>query len=176
MGGRMAIEIERKFRVLSDAWRRDAVSVRHLRQAYLTKNGRISIRVRIDGDASATLTIKTAAAGIERNEYEYPIPVADARELLERREGSIIVKRRHIVPVDGHEWEIDVFEGDNAGLIVAEIELPRAGIRLVRPPWLGAEITHDRRYYNADLARHPYALWQRTDVLAAAPDPAPPRL
>lgn len=155
----MAIEIERKYHVLSDAWRRDVVGVRHLRQAYLSKNGRISIRIRIDGDESATLTIKTAAAGIERNEYEYPVPVTDALELFEQREGSIIAKRRHLIPEDGLMWEIDVFEGDNVGLVVAEIELPNADAQLPRPSWLGAEITHDRRYYNTDLARHPYASW-----------------
>jgi len=170
----MAIEIERKFHVLSDAWRRDVVGVRHLRQAYLSKNARISIRVRIDGDDKATLTIKTATAGIERNEYEYPIPVTDALELFEQREGSIVQKRRHIVPIDGHDWEIDVFEGDNAGLVVAEIELPSTDTQLVRPSWLGAEITQDRRFYNADLASHPYALWQHDDLPAGESDPALP--
>lgn len=155
----MPLEIERKFLVDGDGWRAGVTRARHLRQAYLTKNRRISIRVRIDGETHASLTIKSAGAGIERHEYEYVIPVADALDLLEQREGSVIVKTRHIVPFGGLEWEIDVFEGDNAGLIVAEVELADAGHRIVRPAWLGREITDDRRYYNADLSKHPFTRW-----------------
>ena len=167
--GHMAIEIERKFCVIGNAWRDGVTRMRRLPQAYLTKNGRISIRVRIDGDASATLTIKTASSGIERDEYEYSIPVRDALELFEHREGSVVVKVRHIVPIDGLEWEIDVFEGENAGLVIAEVELPSADTRFALPPWLGQEVTQDRRYYNADLARHPYAFWSTNDRVAQAP-------
>jgi len=157
----MALEIERKFRVRDDGWRPFVSRTRHLRQAYLTKNGRVSIRVRIDGDALGTLTIKAARSGMERHEYEYAIPLADAEELMLQREGSIISKVRHIVPVGDLKWEIDVFDGENAGLVVAEIELDRAERDFDRPDWLGEEVTGDRRFYNADLAKHPYRGWTR---------------
>jgi adenylate cyclase len=155
----MALEIERKFLVLDDSWREGVVKTRVLRQGYLMKNGFLSIRIRIDGTESATLTIKTAEPGITRHEFEYPIPVADAEHLLLRRVGAVIDKVRHIVPRGPHTWEIDVFEGANAGLIVAEVELSHANEQLDHPPWLGPEVTDDRRYFNADLARLPYSSW-----------------
>lgn len=155
----MAIEIERKFRVSGDEWKRGVVRTRRLRQAYLTKNGRLSIRVRIDGDETGTLTIKAARSGLERHEYEYTIPLSDAEELMLQREGSVISKVRHIVPIDGLTWEIDVFDGENSGLIIAEVELDRADRTFERPEWLGDEVTGDRRYYNADLAKQPFSSW-----------------
>lgn len=157
----MALEIERKFRVSSNGWEQHVARTRRLRQAYLSKTGRLSIRIRIDGDNEGTLTIKAARSGLERHEYEYAIPVADAEELMLQREGSIISKVRHIVPVDGLNWEIDVFDGENAGLIIAEIELDRADRTFERPDWLGEEVTGDRRFYNADLASRPYKSWTR---------------
>lgn len=156
----MPVEIERKFRVTGESWRAHVTSVRRIRQAYLTKNGRLSVRVRIDDNIKATLTIKTVEHGIRRNEFEYPIPVADAEDLLERREGAVIIKVRHIVPFAGMSWEVDVFEGENAGLIVAEVELAHADDVFTRPDWVGEEVTHDRRYYNADLAKRPYTQWR----------------
>lgn len=156
----MPLEIERKFRVTGEGWRPHVTLIRRFRQAYLTKNGRLSVRVRIDGAEAATLTIKTVEPGIQRNEFEYAIPVADAEELLHRREGAVIVKVRHIVPFAGLTWEVDVFEGENAGLVVAEVELQDANQVFARPAWIGAEVTHDRRYYNADLARHPFTAWR----------------
>lgn len=155
----MALEIERKFRVHGDGWKRHVVRSRRLRQAYLTKNDRLSTRVRIDDDTVATLTIKTTRSGIERHEYEFTIPVADARELMEHREGAIISKVRHIVRNGGLNWEIDVFDGDNSGLVIAEIELDRADRVIELPTWIGEEVTDDRRFYNADLAKHPYSSW-----------------
>jgi len=155
----MALEIERKFRVSGDSWRPLVARTRRLRQAYLSKNGRLSIRVRIDGDRDGTLTIKAARSGLERHEYEYTIPLADAEELMLQREGSIISKVRHIVPIDGLNWEIDVFDGENTGLVVAEIELDRPDRTFERPEWLGEEVTGDRRFYNADLATRPYKSW-----------------
>ena len=159
----MAIEIERKFRVRGDGWKRHVVRTRRLRQAYLTRNDRISMRVRIDGDEAATLTIKTARSGIERHEYEFAIPVADAKELLEQREGSVISKVRHIVRHGGLNWEIDVFDGDNSGLIIAEIELDRADRVVELPHWIGEEVTEDRRFYNAELAKHTFSSWPRDE-------------
>ena len=155
----MALEIERKFRVHGDGWKRHAVRARRLRQAYLTKNDRLSTRVRIDDDTVATLTIKTTRSGIERHEYEFAIPIADARELMEHREGAIISKVRHIVRNGGLNWEIDVFDGENSGLVIAEIELDRADRVIELPTWIGEEVTDDRRFYNADLAKHPYSSW-----------------
>lgn len=155
----MALEIERKFRVADDSWKPLVTRTRSLRQAYLTKNDRLSTRIRIDGTEQATLTIKTAAPGIERNEFEYPIPVGDAEQLLLRCEGAIICKVRHIVPFAGLVWEIDVFDGENAGLVIAEVELDRADQPVELPAWLGMEVTGDRRYYNADLAMRPFSRW-----------------
>lgn len=157
----MALEIERKFCVTGDSWKLCVTRTRGLRQAYLTKNGRLSVRVRVDGNETGTLTIKAARSGIQRHEYEYAIPLADAEELMLHREGSIISKVRHIVPIDGLNWEIDVFDGENAGLVIAEIELDRPDRHFERPEWLGDEVTDDRRYYNADLAKTPYKNWAR---------------
>lgn len=159
----MPLEIERKFCVLDDTWRADTVKVHRLRQAYLMKNEHISIRVRIDGHEAATLTIKTPAPGIERNEYEYPIPVADAEELFAQRDGSIIAKSRYLVPFKGLLWEIDVFEGPNSGLVIAEVELEDVRQDFQRPAWLGHEITYDPRFYNAYLAKHPYLSWRTAE-------------
>src|SRR5262245_32311104 len=155
----MAIEIERKFLVTNDGWKQDVSRVCHLRQAYLVNNDKLVICVRVDDPAAATLTIKTASPGRERAEYEYAIPAADAEPLMRYSEGCVIVKTRHIVPVGELAWEVDVFEGENAGLVVAEIELDRADRPFERPPWIGAEVTDDRRYYNADLARFPFKQW-----------------
>lgn len=155
----MALEIERKFQVRGDGWKRHVVRARRLRQAYLTKNDRISIRVRIDGEEAATLTIKTARTGIERHEYEFAIPVAEANELMKHCEGSVISKVRHIVRNGGFNWEVDVFDGDNSGLVIAEIELDRADRIIELPHWIGKEVTDDRRFYNADLAKHPFSSW-----------------
>jgi adenylate cyclase len=120
---------------------------------------RVSIRIRIDGTSAATFTIKGVKPGIERNEFEFPMPVADADELLAQCEGAVITKVRHLVPIGTFTFEIDVFEGENAGLVIAEIELQRTDQAFEHPPWLGAEVTQERRYYNADLARHPSSRW-----------------
>lgn len=155
----MALEIERKFRVISDGWKPLAVRSRRLRQAYLAKNEALSLRVRIDGGEAAVLTIKSADSGMSRQEYEYSIPVADAEELMQRCEGVVICKTRHIVPLGDVQWEVDVFEGENAGLVIAEVELDRPDQPLQCPEWLGEEVTEDRRFYNAELAQRPYSRW-----------------
>ena len=155
----MAVEIERKFRVVGDGWRAQVGRARRIRQAYLALNERVSIRVRISDDETATLTIKTVAAGTTRDEFEYAIPVADAEALVLRRQGAVIAKTRHEVEIAGLVWEIDVFEGDNAGLVLAEIELDRADRPIDLPDWIGAEVTHDRRFYNAELAQRPFGRW-----------------
>jgi adenylate cyclase len=132
---------------------------RRIRQAYLTKNGRVAIRIRIEDEDRATLTIKTAQPSVLRREYEYDIPVADAEELLEFRDGTVIEKTRYEVPIGNLVWEIDVFAGDNSGLVIAEVELTSGDQEFCRPEWLGEEITHDKRFYNADLAKRPYRSW-----------------
>lgn len=156
----MATEIERKFLVISDQWRAQARRSTAYRQGYLNRGGKASIRVRIAG-ARAQLNVKSRTGGIERAEFEYEIPLADARELLALASGAEIRKTRFWVEVDAHTWEVDVFEGDNAGLVVAEIELGSVDEAFARPGWVGAEVSHDPRYYNAYLAEHPYTGWKR---------------
>lgn len=155
----MAVEIERKFLVTSAAWRADAARSESLRQGYLANTARSSIRVRVAGSA-AWLSVKSMTPGVSRLEFEYPIPLPDAAILLDQLcDGPRVDKVRHVVPVDGHEWEVDEFLGDNAGLVVAELELDRPDGAFTRPPWLGAEVTHEARYYNFNLAARPYAAW-----------------
>jgi adenylate cyclase len=156
----MALEIERKFLVAGKGWEHGVARRRDIRQAYLSENGDVSIRIRIDGVEAATLTIKTAEPGIARQEYEYAIPVGDAEALLLHRTGLLITKTRNLVPVGNLVWEVDVFRGECAGLVLAEIELASPDQAFDRPSWLGAEVTHDRRFYNSDLAKHPYAQWR----------------
>ena len=142
----MAREIERKFLVTGDDWRNQVVKSARYRQGYLTEGGACSIRVRIDGER-AFLNIKSATLGIMRSEYEYPIPLLDAEEMLAHFTiGLLIEKTRHFVDYQGRRWEIDVFEGANAGLVVAEIELRSEDESFELPPWVGEEVSHDPRY------------------------------
>jgi adenylate cyclase len=148
----MATEIERKFLVKGDAWRALVTQSVAIQQAYLTRRDAMTIRIRIVDDAEAFLTIKSPQLGPVRAEFEYPIPAEDARALISARTGLLIEKRRHIVQLGSARWEIDVFEGAHAGLVIAEIELPDASAPFERPAWLGEEVTGDARYYNAQLA------------------------
>ena len=155
----MATEIERKFLVKSDAWRARAEPGIRFRQGYLAGGGKASVRVRVEGE-SANLNIKSATLGVRRQEYEYPIPLDDAHQMLDSLcEGRLVEKTRYCVTVGNHVWEVDVFEGDNAGLVVAEIELSHEEEVFVRPDWAGDEVSHDPRYYNVCLAQHPYKEW-----------------
>lgn len=155
----MAIEIERKFLLRSNAWRPMVTGRVRLRQAYLAQDGGFSTRIRIVDTTSATLTIKSRKAGLRRLEYEYPIPLADAEALLSLRQGASVEKVRHHVPWHGLTWEIDLFEGENAGLVIAEIELGHEQQQFEMPAWIGAEVTGDERYYNSRLAKHPFRMW-----------------
>ncbi|MBT8135439.1 MAG: CYTH domain-containing protein [Gammaproteobacteria bacterium] len=157
----MAQEIERKFLVADDSWRAGVERTADYRQGYLANTDRVSVRVRIGTDA-ANLNFKSATLDIVRDEYEYPIPLADAGRLLGLCAGSVVEKTRHFVTFAGHLWEVDEFRGANAGLVVAEIELDRVDERFERPPWLGAEVSHDLRYYNVSLAQTPYREWPAT--------------
>jgi adenylate cyclase len=154
----MPKEIERKFLLASDAWRSLAVRSREMRQGYIAEAPRTSVRVRISAD-DAWLNIKCGGLAAVRDEFEYPIPLADARALLEAVAAPLIEKTRHWVPYAGLEWEIDEFHGVNAGLVVAEIELDDERQSFSSPPWLGKEVTQLERYYNVNLVRRPYSQW-----------------
>ena len=155
----MATEIERKFLLRDDTWRAQADSGALMRQGYLIGAEKASVRVRIAGER-AHLNIKSATLGVHRQEYEYEIPLSDANEILDTLcEGPLIEKTRYHVRHGNHTWEIDVFTGDNQGLVVAEIELDAADEDFARPPWLGEEVSHDPRYYNVCLVKHPYKDW-----------------
>ncbi len=165
----MGIEIERKFLLISDAWRSEATSIKRMAQAYLNdsdalKQGRehCSVRIRIAGD-TAHLNIKSREMGPKRQEFEYAIPVPDAESLMALATEGKVDKIRHYVPRDGVLWEIDEFLGENTGLVVAEIELTDVHQDFVRPPWLGSEVTEHGRYYNMALAGRPYSRWNEDE-------------
>jgi adenylate cyclase len=148
----MGTEIERKFLVVGDGWRHLVTSRHQLVQGYLARAHGVSVRVRTIDEAEARLTIKSGESELNRGEFEYAIPLGDARELLDLCRPHLIEKTRHIVPASIGKWEIDVFAGRHDGLVVAEIELDREDTHFDRPEWLGAEVTGDERYYNAVLA------------------------
>lgn len=156
----MGIEIERKFLVVGDAWRAAATRSEAMVQGYLAgpPSARCSVRVRIAGER-AWLNIKSAQPGVQRDEYEYAIPVAEARRQLETLAADVVEKVRHYVEVEGHVFEVDEFGGDNAGLVVAELELVRVDAPYPRPAWLGREVSDLVRYYNLNLSAHPYSRW-----------------
>lgn len=149
----MGREIERKFLVVSDAWQAAATSSLLLRQGYLSSNAKATVRVRSKDNGRAVLTLKGAAEGISRAEYEYEIPIEDARELLAMAQPHVIEKRRYLVPHGGLVWEVDVFLGRHSGLVIAEVELDSEDQAIALPDWIGAEVTHDDRYNNASLSR-----------------------
>lgn len=161
----MAREIERKFLLCGEGWRRLATRQRRMSQAYIASGERLSVRVRICGE-EAWLNIKSGGLTAARDEFEYAIPVADARALLARAPGPVIEKTRHYVPFEGFEWEIDEFLGANGGLVVAEIELDDERQPFPRPSWVGREVTAFERYYNVKLVEHPFSEWDDTERLA----------
>lgn len=155
----MAVEIERKFLVRDETWRELVAPGVRYRQGYLSRSGPASVRVRIGG-SRAHLNIKSATLEMQRLEYEYEIPLDEAEELLEHVcLRPVIEKTRYKVEFHRHTWEIDVFEGENAGLVVAEVELSRADETFDCPPWVGKEVTEDPRYYNVCLVDNPYKNW-----------------
>jgi len=154
----MAIEIERKFLVVGEEWRRSA-SGRRYRQGYLSTDPSRAVRVRRVGD-QGYLTIKGATHGATRDEYEYAIPVVEAEAMLDGLcLRPLIEKVRYAIPFQGRVWEVDEFLGENAGLIIAEVELESEGQDVVMPAWIGQEVTDDPRYYNANLVRNPFRRW-----------------
>ena len=161
----MGIEIERKFLLKSDAWRAQVVKSTPMAQGYLNDAEsvtrglqNVSVRVRLEGEV-AKLNIKSREAGPQRQEFEYDMPVADAHALLALCVGNAIQKIRHYIPQGDLCWEIDEFSGANAGLVVAEIELPQVDAVFDKPDWLGREVTDASRYYNLMLAERPYSSW-----------------
>jgi len=154
----MGVEIERKYLVEGDSWRGQIVSATRIVQGYLAR-GDVTVRARIRGDR-AYLTVKGRSQGIARSEFEYEIPVADAETMLaELADGPVVEKTRNLVEVGGHTWELDVFAGENSGLVMAEVEVPSADTEFPLPEWAGQEVSDDPRYYNVNLAQNPYRNW-----------------
>jgi adenylate cyclase len=154
----MAVETERKFLVSGDAWRSLGTPVPYA-QGYLARGNGVTVRIRVAGE-KAFFTVKGPVKGISRPEFEYPVPVNDALEMLGLCKDPVIKKKRTRIPHASHVWEVDEFGGDNQGLIVAEVELSSPDEEVALPPWVGSEVTGDPRYYNSNLAVHPYQDWQ----------------
>lgn len=155
----MATEIERKFLLKNNSWQVNADQGTRYSQGYLVSSQHASIRVRIEGER-AFINIKSATIDITRQEFEYEIPLNDATEMLETLcEKPLISKTRYHIHYGEHLWEIDVFAGDNQGLVVAEIELKDKDETFAKPGWLGEEVSDDIRYYNVNLVKHPYKDW-----------------
>ncbi len=159
----MGVEIERKFLLRSDAWRRDAgIGIRLVQGYFETGPGDSSptVRVRIAGE-KAFLTIKGRPSGLVRSEFEYPLPVADADAMLKEFCGERIIEkcRYHLPAGNGRVWEIDEDFGLNTGLFTAELELADPEEAFSRPEWLGEEVSGDPRYTNGALSRFPYSRW-----------------
>ena len=155
----MGIEIERKFLPRSDGWRKEADTGTRYKQGYLIGAQQASVRIRIEGE-QAYLNIKSMTLDIQRLEFEYPVPMADANVMLMQLcSKPLIEKTRYKVRHGRRVWEVDVFEGANEGLIVAEIELAAVNETFDLPNWIGEEVSHDPRYYNVNLVQHPYSSW-----------------
>lgn len=169
----MAVEIERKFLLANATWRQASVRSERIAQGYLIGaqalhqgHARASVRVRRAGER-AWLNIKSATLGIERAEFEYLVPPDDAEAMLATLCDGVLEKIRHYVEVEGMLFEIDEFLGENAGLTVAEVELPSADASFPRPAWLGREVSALARYYNVNLIAHPFARWSEAERAAA---------
>ncbi|MEW8625782.1 MAG: CYTH domain-containing protein [Candidatus Thiodiazotropha sp.] len=155
----MALEIERKFLVINDKWKDSIIREAVIKQGYLATTDRATVRVRVDGD-EANINIKGRTDGISRREYEYPIPLDEALELLDHLvSGAAIDKVRYKVRCGEHIWDLDLFHGANQGLVMAEVELDREDEAFVMPEWAGEEVSGDTRYYNANLVKHPFSEW-----------------
>ncbi|MDZ8120453.1 CYTH domain-containing protein [Pontiella agarivorans] len=154
----MAVEIERKFLVVSDAWKSSVVESSICRQGYLVTDPKKTVRVRVMGD-QGFLTVKGATDGFSRMEFEYEIDLADANYMLMLCE-QLVEKTRHYIEHDGLTWELDVFEGLNAGLVMAEVELESETQHFEKPVWAGEEVSEDERYFNGYLSKHPFSQWK----------------
>ena len=155
----MGTEIERKFLVVGDDWRAGASGTSYV-QGYLSRDVERIVRIRQAGPA-AYLTIKGVAQGVRRPEFEYPIPLSDAQQLMGLCLRPLVEKTRYVIKYAGKRWEVDEFHGDNYGLILAEIELSREDEPIDIPPWIGQEVSGDPRYFNSSLSEHPYTEWPK---------------
>lgn len=154
----MPQEIERKFLVKGESWRKPARGQRY-RQGYLSTHPDRAVRVRVGGE-QAFLTIKGRTKGATRLEFEYAILLAEANDMLDALcERPLIDKTRYEIEYGGLKWEVDEFHGENHGLVLAEVELEHEDQQIAKPDWLGEEVTHDPRYYNANLIKQPYSTW-----------------
>ena len=156
----MGKEIERKFLVKGDEWRKLAAGV-HYRQGYLNSAKERTVRIRTVGE-KAVITVKGPTVGVTRMEFEYEIPFEEWTGMLDNlAEKPLIEKTRYKIPMEGFVWEIDEFFGANEGLIVAEIEIPSEDAAFPKPDWIGEEVSGDPRYFNSNLVRNPYTTWQK---------------
>jgi adenylate cyclase len=155
----MGTEIERKFLVRANTWTPRAPGIK-IRQGYLQQGERCAVRVRI-ADKQASLTVKAVRNGLSRLEFEYEIPRSDAETMLSELCARPVEKTRHKEVVGSHGWEIDVFHGENEGLVLAEIELSAESETFAAPDWLGPEVSGDLRYYNTSLAVRPFSTWRQ---------------
>lgn len=155
----MATEIERKFLVIGNDWKRKRRGT-PIRQAYLARNSRIALRVRLYGSKSY-LSLKARRSGISRDEFEYEISRRDGLHLLRLSTLPVIEKVRYLIRYDGMHWEVDAFGGKNKGLVIAEVELDRQNQRIELPSWVGLEVSHEPRYFNMNLARKPFSQWSQ---------------
>ena len=154
------IEIERKYLVNSDAFKKDALRKNHIAQGYLNSAPERTVRVRIKGDTGyLTIKGKSNETGLSRFEWEKEIPLAEAKALLLLCEKGIIEKNRYEVLVGKHLFEVDEFFGENEGLLLAEVELQSESEFFEKPNWLGNEVTQDQRYYNSYISKHPFTSW-----------------
>ena len=154
----MALEIEKKFLVLNDSFKKVSYRSIKITQGYIFSSENKILRVWTTPEKSK-ITIKSGG-DIVRNEYEYQIPSEDAQELLLLSNGYIIDKIRYLIKFEGFIWEVDVFLKENKGLIIAEIELEQENQKFIKPNWVGEEVSSDKKYYNCNLAERPYSLWK----------------
>jgi adenylate cyclase len=155
----MGIEIERKFLVINDAWRARAIGTFYC-QGYIAKTENVTVRVRIIGD-QGFVTLKGKTQHYSRPEFEYPIPVDDAKEMMQLWCSYVVEKNRYRIPIDNLVWEVDEFKGLNEGLVIAEVELEHPNQEVPMPSWVGAEVSHQSQYFNSSLAQNPYSEWRR---------------
>lgn len=162
----MSFEIERKFLVRDDGWRAQVTKRIAIRQAYLATDGKASVRIRIRDNESATLGVKSRSASLRRLELEFPVSVLEAEAMIGLRHGAVIEKVRYLVPHGDLTFEVDVFSGENEGLIIAEIELRDEHQQIALPDWIGPEITGQPQYYNSALVLRPYSSWSQHEAIA----------
>lgn len=163
----MAREIERKFLLANDDWKKIAYQKTRFAQGYLNdisdQTSKSSVRVRLEGD-KANMNIKSLEIGLSRDEYEYDIPYEEGQRMLDTLAvGPVIEKDRYLVKHGNHTWEIDEFYGDNQGLAVAEVEMSSEDEEVLLPDWAGREVTEEVRFYNISLSKHPYSSWSEDE-------------